>query len=149
MESMYEEIVRFMEEYFPAYSEKGQAAETLHVMDKFYVPDLAFVDGSVTSREQWYRSCLAHPAVQDKLTLEHMFVDEKQKEVGALVKTQAIDRKTGKILLELKLYVLYSLKIDQNKDLKIARVMIFLESDPNKVAKLAQLYAIGSQRTKK
>jgi hypothetical protein len=149
MESMYDDIVRFMKEYFPAYSEYGQLAETHHVMDKFYAPDLVFDDGTVTNREQWYKACLAHPAVQDKLTLEHLFVDEKQKEAGALVKTQAIDRKTGKILLELKLYVFYSLKIDQNKDIKIARVRIFLESDPTKAAKLVQLYAIGSQGTKK
>ena len=149
MESLYSDIVRFMEEYFTAYSQYGQLPETQHVMDKFYAPDLTFDDDVVKSRAEWYERCLAHPAIQDKLTVEHLFVDEKQKEVGALVKTQAIDRKTGKILLELKLYVLYSLKIDQNKDLKIARVMIFLESDPNKVAKLAQLYAIGSQGTKK
>jgi hypothetical protein len=149
MAPVYKDIVRFMEEYFPAYSEYGQVEDTQHLMDKFYAPELVFEDGTVTSREQWYRSCLAHPAVQDKLTLEHMFVDDKQKEVGALLKTQAIDRKTGKILLELKLYVLYGLKTDQNKDMKIARVKIFLEGDPSKVAKLAQLYAIGSPGTKK
>ena len=87
MESMYDEIVSFMKEYFHAYSEKGQVAETQHLMDKFYAPDLVFDDGMMTSREQWYKACLAHPAIQDKLTLEHMFVDEKQKEAGALVKT--------------------------------------------------------------
>jgi len=46
------------------------------------------------------------------------------------------------VLLELKMNVLYDLKID-NKDIKITRVRVFLEGDPNKAAKLAQLYAIA------
>jgi hypothetical protein len=143
MASLYDDIVSFMKEYFPAYSEYGQIQETHRVMDKFYAPDVCFDDGIVTSREQWYRMCLKHPAIQDKLTVEHIFVDEKQKEVGALLKTQAIDRKSGKVLLELKMNVLYSLNIDSNKDIKIAKVKVFLESNPEKVAKLAQLYKIG------
>jgi hypothetical protein len=143
MASLYDDIVSFMKEYFPAYSEYGQIPETHRVMDKFYAPDVCFDDGIVTSREQWYGMCLKHPAIQDKLTLEHIIVDERQKEVGALLKTQAIDRKSGKVLLELKMNVLYSLKIDGSKDIKIAKVKVFLESNPEKVAKLAQLYKIG------
>ena len=144
MESLYGDIIHFMEEYFPAYSQYCQILETQYLMDKFYAPELSFDDGVVTNRKQWYERCLAHPAVQDKLTLEHLFVDEKQKEVGALLKTQAIDRTTGKVLLELKMNVLYNLEINHNKDIKIKRVRVFLESDPHKMEKLIQIYAIGS-----
>jgi hypothetical protein len=133
-----------MEEYFPAYSQYAQVLETQHLMDRFYAPELTFDDGVVTSRKQWYERCLAHPAVQDKLTLEHLFVDERQKEAGALLKTEAIDRTTGKVLLELKMNVLYNLETDPNKDIKITRVRVFLETDPRKIEKLIQIYAIGS-----
>jgi hypothetical protein len=143
MESIYSDIVRFMEEYFPAYSQYAQTLETQHLMDRFYAPELSFDDDVVNSREQWYEMCLTHPAIQDKLTVEHLFIDERQKEVGALLKTQAVDRTTGEVLLELKMNVLYNLKID-NKDIKITKVRVFLEGDPNKVAKLNQLYAIAS-----
>ena len=145
MESLYDDIVRFMEAYFPAYNEHAQVSETQHLMDRFYAPELSFDDGVVSSRAQWYEMCLSHPDVQDKLTLEHLFVDAEQNEAGALLKTQAIDRATGKVLLELKMNVLYNLKIDRNKDIKIARVRVFLESDPGKITKLSQLYGIGSQ----
>jgi hypothetical protein len=144
MESLYSDIVCFMEEYFPAYSKYGQTLETQHIMDKFYDPELSFDDGVVTSRRQWYERCLSHPAVQDKLTLEHLFVDEIQTEAGALLKTQAVDRATGKVLLELKMNVLYNFKINHPGDIKITRVRVFLESDPRKIAKLSQLYAISS-----
>lgn len=144
MESLYGDIVHFMEEYFPAYSQYGQILETQHLMDKFYAPELSFDEGVVGSRQQWYERCLAHPAVQDRLTLEHLFVDEKQKEAGALLKTQAIERATGKVLLELKMNVLYNLKIDSNKDIKITKVRVFLQGAPSKIEKLSQIYAIGS-----
>jgi len=139
---MYDEVVRFMKEYFPAYSEKGQVKETQHIMDKFYAPDLAFDDGVITSRDQWYKACLSHPAIQDKITLEHLFVDEKQNEAGALDKTQAIERASGKVLLEIKMNVLYSLRVDKNKEIKITSVKVFLESNPQKAAKLMQVYGM-------
>jgi hypothetical protein len=141
---LYDDIVCFMKEYFPAYNEYAQVQETQHLMDRFYAPDLTFDDGVVTGRKQWYERCLAHPAVQDKLTLEHLFVDERQKEAGALLKTEAIDRTTGSVLLELKMNVLYYFETVLDKDIKITRVRVFLESDPHKIEKLVQIYAIGS-----
>jgi hypothetical protein len=143
MESLYDDILHFIEAYFPAYSEYGQIDETYRVMDKFYAPNLTFDDGVVTSRDQWYKRCLNHPDIQDKLTAEHLFIDDRQKEVGALLKTQAINRATGEVLLELKMNVLYNIQVDRNRDMKITRVRVFLESNPEKVAKLAHLYNIG------
>lgn len=141
MGSLYDDILHFMEEYVTVYSQYGQDSETQYLMDKFYAPDLMFDDGVVTSRKQWYERCLAHPAVQDKLTIEHLIIDERKNEVGAILKTQAIDRESEKVLLELKMNVLYYLKID-SKDIKITRVRVFLESDPKKAEKLARLYSI-------
>lgn len=138
----YDEIVSFMKEYFPAYSEKAQIPETQHVMDKFYAPDIIFDDGVITSREQWYGACLSHPAVQDKITLEHLFVDEKLQEAGAIVKTQAIERATGIELVEIKMNVLYSLKADKNNEIKITHIKVFLESNPQKGTKLMQTYGM-------
>jgi hypothetical protein len=142
VESMYDEIVCFMHEYVTAYSEYGQVAETHRIMDKFYAPELSF-DDMVTSREQWYKSCLNHSEIQDKLTIEHLFIDEKQNEVGALLKTQAIERATGEVLLELRMNALYNLRIGDEKDIKIVKVRVFLETNPEKVIKLTQLYRIG------
>ncbi len=138
----YDQIVGFMEEYFPAYSQSGQTEQTQHVMDRFYAPDVAFDDGLITSREQWYKACLSHPDIQDKITLEHLFVDEKQQEAGALVRTQAIQRATGKILVEIKMNAFYSLRVDNNNEIKISHIKVFLESNPQKAAKLMQIYGM-------
>jgi hypothetical protein len=141
MESRYDEISRFMNEYVKAYSEEGQVAETHGVMNRFYAPELSF-DDMVTSREQWYEACLSHGHVQDKLTLEHLFIDEKQNEVGALLTARAIERATGKVLLEIKMNTLYNLKVDANGELKIIKARVFLETHPQKVAKLCQIYGM-------
>jgi len=143
MPSLYDNIVRFMMDYFPAYSQYGQVAGTHRVMDRFYAPDLSFPDDGVTNREQWYERCLNHPAIQDRITLEHLYVDERQQEAGALARTEAIDRATGEVLLELRMNVFYKLRIDPAGDIKMTRVKVFLETDPAKVTRLTQLYHIG------
>jgi hypothetical protein len=80
---------------------------------------------------------LSHPSIQDKITPEHLLADERQQEAVALVKTQAIERATGKVLLEIKMNVLYSLRAEDNK-LKIGAVKVFLESNPQKGDELMQ-----------
>ncbi len=143
MNSVYDKIVHFMEEYFQTYTQYGQDDETYRRMDKFYAPELSFPDDGVIGRDQWYERCLSHPEIQDKLTKQHLYIDEKQKEVGALLKTQAIERSSGKILLELKMNVFYKIKFDNDcSDIKITEVRVFLESDPVKVSRLNQLYKI-------
>ncbi|MBN2240555.1 MAG: hypothetical protein JW712_12345 [Dehalococcoidales bacterium] len=143
MEYRYNKILRFFEEYITVYSEYGQNADTIQMMDKFYAHDLIFPDDMVTGRDQWYGRCLNHPDVQDKLTIEHIIIDDKKSEVGAILKTQAVDRANGEILMELRMNAMYKLRIDENQDIKITEVRIFLESNPEKVARLAQLYRIG------
>jgi len=141
MSSKYNEIVHFMNEYVRAYSEYGQTAETHSVMDKFYAPEVSF-DDLVTNREQWYETCLSHTGIQDKITLEHLYIDEKQNEVGALLTARAVKRATGEVLLEIKMNTLYNLKTDENGELKIIKARVFLETNPQKAARLCELYGM-------
>jgi hypothetical protein len=141
MRSKYDDIVRFINEYIRAYSEFGQVTETHSVMDKFYAPELSF-DNMVTSRKQWYEASLSHADIQDKLTLEHLLIDEKQNEVGALLTAQAIQKSSGKVLLEIKMNTLYNLKLDKKGGLKIVKARVFLETHPQKAKKLFQIYSM-------
>ena len=143
MEDKYNRIRSFFEEYIHAYSEYGQSEDTISVMNRFYAPDLCFPDDMVNGRDQWYVRCLNHPSVQDRLSIEHLIIDERQNEVSALLKTEAIDTGTGAKLMELRMSALYTLRMDSNEDMKIETVRLMLESNPEKVARLAQLYRIG------
>jgi hypothetical protein len=140
MASMYNKIVSFMKEYLHAFSEDGQVPEGIHVMDKYYAPELTIDDGFITSREQWYKACLSHPDIKDVLVADHLFIDETQNEVGALVRTQYIKRSTGEMMVELKMNVLYNLKIDENKNIKITKFRVYAESNVDKLNKMWQLF---------
>lgn len=135
----YNDIEKFMEEYFFAFSEYGQVPETQHVMDKYYAPELSIDNGFIDSREQWYKACLSHPDIKDILVADHLFIDESQKEVGVLVRTQYVKRATGDMLIELKMNVLYCLRID-NDDIKITKFRVYVESDAEKLSRMWQLF---------
>jgi hypothetical protein len=139
----YNKMLQFFEDYVATYSKYGQDVETINIMDEYYAPDLSFPEDMVTGREQWYKRCLNHPDVLDKLTIERCMIDDKKNEVSAILKTQAIDRATGTELMELRMSALYKLRIDDKQNIRITEVKIFLESNPKKVAKLTQLYRIG------
>lgn len=141
MSSRYDRIALFMNEYVKAYSEFGQVAETHSVMDRFYAPELSF-DEMVSSREQWYETCLSHTGIQDKLTLEHLVIDEKQDEVGALLTAQAINRATGEVLLTIKMNTLYNLTTNENGEFRIVKARVFLETNPQKASKLCRIYGM-------
>jgi hypothetical protein len=142
MENKYNRILKFFEDYITTYSEYGQDADTISMMNKFYAPDLSFPEDMVTGRDEWYKRCLNHPDVLDRLTIEHCIIDERKNEVSAILKTEAIDRAKEAVLMELKMNALYKLRID-DENIRITEVRIFLESNPEKVARLAQLYRIG------
>lgn len=142
MENKYNRILKFFEDYITTYSEYGQDTDTISMMNKFYAPDLSFPEDMVTGRDEWYKRCLNHPDVLDRLTIEHCIIDERKNEVSAILKTEAIDRAKEAVLMELRMNALYKLRID-DENIRITEVRIFLESNPEKVARLAQLYRIG------
>jgi hypothetical protein len=82
-------------EYTTAYIEYGQVAETHRIMDKFYAPELSF-DDMMTNREQWYEACLAHPEIQDKLTIEHLFINKKQTKWVRYLQHRPLREKQGR-----------------------------------------------------
>ena len=143
MENKYNRILKFFEDYIATYSEYGQDADTISIMDKFYAPDLSFPEDTVYGREQWYKRCLNHPDILDKLAIEHCIIDDKKNEVSAILKTRAIERITGIEMMDLRMHALYKLRIDDDENIRITEVRIFLESNLEKVTKLAQLYRIG------
>ena len=139
----YNRILRFFEDYVATYSEYGQDADTINMMDTYYASDLSFPEDMVIGREQWYKRCLNHPDVLDKLAIERCIIDDRKNEISAILRTEAIDRGTGKLLMELRMSALYKLRIDDKQNIRITEVRIFLESNPEKVFRLTRLYRIG------
>ena len=136
----YDEIKEFMLSYFPSYAEKAQDPLLQPEMDRFYAPDISF-DNGMNSREQWYRACLSHPSIVDVLTVNRLCIDEKNLFVSAMVTSRPTERETGKVLLEIGMNAFYTLKADEEGSLKIARIDVFLESNPQKAGQMFEIYA--------
>ena len=105
--------------------------------------EIYFDEGVPTKREDWYRSCRAHPAVQDRLTIKRLVIDEKQQCVVAMVQTDAIERATGNILVTLQLCCFYGFATNEKGEPRIDRVFIRMEPNPKKQMLVAKAYNIG------
>ena len=128
----YEQIRDFMRGYFIAYSEDCQLPDRQRVMDKYYAPDIAF-DTGVSGRDLWYRICLTHPTWQDRVEPRRLCIDVENLTVSAMVTATFVERSTGNILQQIGMNAFYTLSADDRGDLKISRLDVFLESDPEKV----------------
>ena len=128
----YEQIRSFMQGYFIGYSEDCQLPDRQRGMDKYYAPDIAF-DTGVSGRELWYRICLSHPSWQDKVEPRRLCIDVENLTVSAMVTATFIERSTGRTLQQIGMNAFYTLSVDDQGDLKISRLDVFLESNLEKV----------------
>jgi hypothetical protein len=137
MELTYESMVKFMEEYFPVYSEYGQDPATAHRLNDYYTPDfvltgyVGFPEPLVyTSRDAFLAFDVSHPSSYERLTPEDMTVDERRKTVFVIIKLEFIDRKTGEVLVKERGATQYQLVLDQNDRIKVKSFVFF----PQRVA---------------
>ena len=128
----YEQIRSFMQGYFLGYSEDCQLPERQRIMDKYYAPDIAF-DAGFAGRDLWYRICLSHPTWQDRVEPKRLCIDAESLTVSAMVTGTFVERSTGKVLNQIGMNAFYTLSVDDRGDLKITRIDVFLESNPEKV----------------
>jgi hypothetical protein len=141
MEFTYDNIEKFMEEYFKTYNEYGQDAKTIHRLDKYYTPDISeytFEDIGVNpneltrrlprpsfftgGREGLYKLSLNNRGIRNNLTSINMIIDVRQHEVHTTLKAVVTDAKTGEVKIEVVFDVIYGLALDEKKTIKIAKI---------------------------
>jgi hypothetical protein len=132
MELNYDNMLKFMEEYLPVFSDFGQDPATVHRMNDYYAPDMEFVGYvgfpeplSFAGRDDFLAFDVAHPSSYERLTPLELSVDEKRKVVVAVLKFEFIDRKTGDVLVEERGVTQYHLGLDENGTIKIKKLLFF------------------------
>ena len=103
MELTYDNMVKFMEEYFPVYSEYGQDPgdgppdeRLLHA--RFRLHGICGVSGAAglsRAPTAFLEFDVSHPSSYERLTPEDMTVDERRKIVFVIIKFEFIDTKDG------------------------------------------------------
>jgi hypothetical protein len=148
MKPTYEEIVKWMQEYFAAYNAYAQNPETVDKMSAYFTPDVRFVpyvsafggpENAITSRDDFFLMFIGHPINYEKFEVEDIAVDEKKMAAVALLKVALFESATDKVLLRKHYLVRYQLVVDGNNTLKIKTILFFWEATP---PELDALYAI-------
>ena len=133
MELTYDNMVAFMQDYFPVYSDCGQDPATVHRMKDYFAPDLVFTgymgfpEGLLIypDRQAFLDFDVSHPWVYERLTPEDMTVDERRKVVFVIIKFEFVDRRTGQVLLEDRGVTQYHLVVDEKESIKIKKLLFF------------------------
>lgn len=132
MEMTYDDILKFMQDYFPVYSECGQDPALVHRMNEYYTPDFVFTGYLgfpelvvYPSRDAFLAMDVSHPSSYERLTPEDMTIDERRQTVFAIIKFEFIDRKTGEVLVVERGATQYQLVLDENGGIKIRSFVFF------------------------
>ena len=145
----YDNILRWMKEYFEVYSTYGQDPKTAHRMNEYFAPDLRFIpyiaaiggpEGGFTSRDEFLRTATTHSSWYERLTPEYITVDEKRKVAVVLFKMDVINRKTGQVAVEKHAMAQYELALDENSRIKIKTIRFFWEVLPPGVPEFYDLF---------
>ena len=142
MKLKYEDIVKWMEDYFEAYNAYAQNPETVNRMSEYFTPDVRFVpyvsafggpERAVTNRDDFFHMFTSHPSVYEKFKVEDIIVDERRMVAVALLKVSLFDSRTDKVLLRKHYLPRYQLVLDDHNTLKISNILFFWEAMPPEV----------------
>ena len=137
MKPTYDEIVKWMNDYFDEYNASAQSAETVHRMDEYFAPDLTFIpymyvfggpDQAIKSREDFYSMLTGHPEDYEKFFVHDIFVDDERMVAVAFVRATIFETATDRVKVQKDYLPLYELKIDEKGELKIALIRFFWQA---------------------
>jgi len=134
MEFTYENTVKWFDDYYKAFNKNAGPLETVPNMQKYFAPDLefwAYTFGEVAqmSREGLLMS-MVHPGLHEELTPQYYVVDVKQMIVVVQFQFQVTDEPSGKELAAGQASCHYHLALDENKDLKIKKILYWVQTIP-------------------
>jgi hypothetical protein len=142
MKLKYEDIVKWMGDYFKAYNAYAQNPKTVNRMSEYFTPDVRFVpyvsafggpERAVTNRDDFFHMFTSHPSVYEKFKVEDIIVDERRMVAVALLKVSLFDSGTDKVLLRKHYLPRYQLVLDDHNTLKISNILFFWEAMPPEV----------------
>ena len=142
MKPTYDEIVKWMHEYFAEYNRSAQDAATVHAMDPYFAPDLIFIpynhifggpQNAINSREDFYGMLTGHPEDYERFVVHDIFVDEQRLVAVAFLEATIYDTATNTVKVKKDYLPLYELKLDEAGALKIDTIRFFWEASPPEV----------------
>jgi hypothetical protein len=149
MELTYENIQAFIEEYFHTYSTYGQKPETADKMHKYFAPDLRFIpyiaglggpEGGFFSADEFVRTAKSHSSWYERLIPDDITIDERRGVFVALFRMEVVDTKREEVAIRKSALAHYQLTLDENKDIKIKKILFFWETLPEGQKEFYELF---------
>jgi len=135
MDLSYDSVMKFFEEYFPAYNAYAQDPETIYRMYDYFAPDFEFIPyvaglEHTTTRDEFLGIMSSHPTSYETITADDVFYDERSHTAAVLARTEVVDRNTGEVVVKKSYLPRYHLVLDENDTIKIKGLEFFWEVLP-------------------
>ena len=135
MDFTYDNIMQFMQQYFRDYTDYAQNPGTIFRMYDYFTPDYDFKpyiagNARITGRDEFLKLMSSHPSSHESLTPADILIDHKKNTVAVLLNAELRDKATRQVLVKKSYHVLYRLILDENRTIKIKRVLFFEEVLP-------------------
>jgi len=149
MELTYDNIQKWMKDYFETYSTYGQKPETADRMKDFFAPDLRFIpyiagiggpEGGFRSRDEFIQTAKSHPSWYERLILDDLTIDERRKVAVVLFRMEVVDTKKNEVVIKKSALAHYELILDENKTIKIKTIRFFWEVMPPGVKEFYEVF---------
>jgi hypothetical protein len=136
MKPAYDEIVKWMHEYFDEYNRSAQDAATVHAMDKYFAPDLLFIpymhvfggpQNAIRTREDFYSMLTGHPQDYERFVVHDIFVDVERMVSVAFLQATVYETGTDKVKIQKDYLPLYELGLDASGEITIKTIRFFWE----------------------
>jgi hypothetical protein len=144
MRITYTNIVKWFDDYFEAFNQNAGPLEAIPNMTKYFTSDLEFwaynQPGERPSSRDALLMTMVHPGLHEHLTPREYVVDLKQMIVVVLFQVQFSDRPSGKVWPPKQASTHYHLVLDENKELKIKKILYFMEHRPPEESSYRELW---------
>jgi hypothetical protein len=133
VEITYENIVSWFNDYFKAFNKNSGPLETVPNMQQYFAPDLQFWAYNMagaqrpSSREDLLMT-MVHPGLHEELSPREYIVDLQRLVVVVQFQLQFNDEPSGKVWPAKQASAHYHMTLDQNKNLKIKKIVYFTEA---------------------
>jgi hypothetical protein len=134
MEFTYDNMVKWMDNYFADYNRYGGDPKTLPKMLKYYTPDIQLFSYTLHAEAlnlERILQAMTHPGLHEEFTPNYFVVDVPKKVVVVQMQNQFWEEDSGKRYPPKQLSVHYYMVHDQNQDIKFNKILFFVEKGPS------------------
>jgi hypothetical protein len=153
MEFTYENMVKWMDQYFADYNKYGGDPKTLPNMLKYYTPDIKLFSYTLNAEPlnlEGILRAMTHPGLHEEFTPHYYVVDEKRKVVVVQMSNQFWEEASRKTYPPKQLSVHYFMMHDKNKEIKFYKIYFFVEAGvPSESANMMELMTKYREKSEK